>query len=138
MTGPRATGETKAPVQNLEVKMCAGSVFVGGFIMNSPCTFIIDTGADVTIMSHRIYTKLVNIEERKPLEMNASMRGIDGNEMPVLGKVTVPIALGERQSTRTVWVARIEENCILGADLHIRIRIVNRGTTMYLNVCFCK
>ena len=116
MTGPRTTGEAKAPVRNLEVKVCGGSVFVDGFIINSPCTFTIDTGADVTIMSHRVYTNLVNVEELQPPEMNESIRGIDGSEIPVLGKVAVTIGLGERRSTRTVWVARIEEDCILGTD----------------------
>ena len=117
MTGPRTTGEAKAPVRNLEVKVCGGSVFVDGFIINSPCTFTIDTGADVTIMSHRVYTNLVNVEELQPPEMNESVRGIEGSEIPVLGKVAVTIGLGERRSTRTVWVARIEEDCILGTDL---------------------
>ena len=110
------TGEAKAPVRNLEVKVCGGSVFVDGFIINSPCTFTIDTGTDLMIMSHHIYTNLVNIEELQPPEMNKSIRGIDGNEIPVLGKVAVTIGLGERRSTRTVWVAPIEEDCILGTD----------------------
>ena len=112
MAGPRTTGEAKTPVQNLEVEVCGGSVFVvDGFIINSPCTFTIDTGADVTIMSHRIYTNLLNVEELRPPEMNESIRGIDGNGIPVLGKVNaVTIGLGERRSTRTVWVAHIEED----------------------------
>ena len=96
--------------------MCEGSVFVDGFIINSPCTFTIDTGADVTIVSHRVYTNLVNVEELQPPEMNESIRGIDGSEIPVLGEVAVTTGLGERRSTRTVWVARIEEDCILGTD----------------------
>ena len=78
MTEPRTTSEAKAPERNLEVKVCGGSVLVDGFTINSPCTFTIDTGADVTIMSHRIYTNLMSIEELQPLEMNESIRGIDG------------------------------------------------------------
>ena len=62
-------------------------------------------------MSHRIYTNVLNVEELRPPEMNESIRGIDGNGIPVLGKVNaVTIGLGERRSTRTVWVARIEED----------------------------
>ena len=98
MTGPRTTGEAKASVRNLEVKVCGGSVFVDGFIINSPCTFTIDTGADVTIMSHGVYTNLVNVELQPP-KMNESIRVIDGSEIPVLGKVAVTIGLGERRST---------------------------------------
>ena len=116
MTGPGSTSEAKVPVRNFEVKVCGGSVFVDGFIMNSPCTFRIDTGADETIMSHRIYINLANVKELQPPEINKSIPGIDGKKIPVLGKVTVPIGLGERRSTRTVWVAHIQEDCILGTD----------------------
>ena len=70
MTGPGSTGEDKVPVRNLEVKVCGGSVFVDGFIMNSPCTFTIDTGADVTIISHRVYINLINVKELQPPEIN--------------------------------------------------------------------
>ena len=115
MTGPGSIGEDKVPVRNLEVKVCGGSVFVDGFIMNSPCTFTIDTGADVTIMSHRVYINLLNVKELQPPEINESIRRIDGNEIEVLKKVTVPIGLGERRSTRAVWVACIHglsELCI--------------------------
>ena len=114
MTGPRSSREAKTPGQNHEVKVCGSSAFVDGFIIKSPCAFTIDTSADVTIMSHLIYTCLVNVEELQPPEQR---RGIDGNEIPVLGKVTVPIGLDRRRSTRTVWVARMQEDCILGTDL---------------------
>ena len=114
--GPRSTDEANAPARNIEVKVCGGSVLVDGFIMNSPCSFTIDTGADVTIMSHRVYTGLKDAEGLQVPHLNESIRGIDGNEIPVLGKVAVLIGLGERRSTRTVWVARIQEDCILGTD----------------------
>ena len=112
----RETNHGRLDGANVEVKVCGGSVFVDGFIINSPCTFTIDTDADVRIMSHCVYTNLVNVEELQPPEMNESRRGIDGSEIPVLGKVAVTIGLGKRQATRTVWVARIEEDCILGTD----------------------
>lgn len=56
----------------------------------------------------------MNVEELQPSEIDES--GINGNEIPVLGKVTAPIGLGERRSRRTVWVARIQADCILGTD----------------------
>ena len=108
MTGPWSSREAKTPGQN-HVKVCGGSAFVDGFIIKSPCAFTIDTSADVTIMNHLIYTYLVNVEELQPPEQR---RGNDGNEIPVLGKVTVPIGLDRRRSTR----ARIQEDCILGTD----------------------
>ena len=70
-----------------------------------------------TVLILRIYVYTPTVEELQPPEINESIREIDGNEIPMLGKVTVPIGLRERRSSRTVWVvARIEENCILGTD----------------------
>ena len=116
MTGPRTTGEANGPTQNFEVNLCGGSVFVDGFIMNSPCTFTIDTGSDVTIMSYRVYSMLDVVEGLHGPKMSESISGVDGHKISVLGKVSALIGLGERRSIRTVWVARIQEDCILGTD----------------------
>jgi hypothetical protein len=44
------------------------------------------------------------------------IRGLDGQIIPVIGQVALEVALGETVSTMDVWVAHIQEECILGAD----------------------
>ena len=70
----------------------------------------------------------MNVEE---LQLPEQRRGMDENEIPVLAKVTVPIGLDRRLSTRTVWVARMQEDCILGTDF-----LREEGWVIdYLNSC---
>ena len=44
------------------------------------------------------------------------VRGLDGQVIPVIGRVTLEIRIGETTSKLEVWVASIQEECILGGD----------------------
>lgn len=57
MVGLEGQGSTseerkKAP---MEIKVCGGTLKVSGFVKNTPCEFVVDTGADVTILSSRVF-----------------------------------------------------------------------------------
>ena len=108
-----------APEGNRDVKVCGGLLTVTGFIHDVPCRFTIDTGADVTILSHRLYQVYDPLNETHGLEAsgeNEKLKGLNGHVIPVVGKTSLPLQLGERMSTHRVWIARIQEDCILGTD----------------------
>ena len=88
-----------------------------GFVAAHPVQFVIDTGADVTILSYRIYEKLHHTKEVKYFAgPDGSLKGLDGQRIEVLGTTTLQMSIGETTVRQHVWVARIKEDCILEAD----------------------
>ena len=88
-----------------------------GFVAAHPVQFVIDTGADVTIVSYRIYEELHHTKEVKHFAgPDGSLKGLDGQRIEVLGTTTLQMSIGETTVRQHVWVARIKEDCILGAD----------------------
>ena len=75
-----------------------------------------DTGADVTILSSRVFHKLKSNGLNKTTATEGVVRGLDGKIIPVTGRVTLEVTLGETKSELEVWIASIQEECILGAD----------------------
>ena len=119
MVGLKGRGSTtqeskKAPT---EIKVCGGTRKVSGFTGNVPCQFVVDTGADVTILSSRVFHKLDSAESIEDASNEGVVRGLDGQVIPVIGRgVTLEITIGEMSSKLEVWVASIQEECILGGD----------------------
>ena len=96
--------------------VCGGTLKVLGFTGNVPCQFVVDTGPDVTILSSRVFHKLDSAEGIEDASNEGVVRGLDGQVIPVIGRVTLEITIGETSSKLEVWVASIQEECILGGD----------------------
>ena len=93
MVGLKGRGSTsreskKAPT---EIKVCGGTLKVLGFTGNVPCQFVVDTGADVTILSSRVFHKLDSAEGIEDVSNEGVVRGLDGQVIPVIGRVTLEI-----------------------------------------------
>ena len=86
----------------LDIKVCGGTLKVAGFVENVPCQFVVDTGADVTILSSRVFHRLKSNGLIKTAAAEGVVRGLDGKIIPVTGRVRI---------------ASIQEECILGADV---------------------
>jgi predicted aspartyl protease len=78
--------------------------------------FVIDTGADVTILSYRVYKELNRLDEIERLTADGVLKGLDGGRIEVVGTATLDFFLGEICVRQQVWIAEIKEDCILGAD----------------------
>jgi hypothetical protein len=50
------------------------------------------------------------------LTTDGALKGLDGQRIEVLGTTTLNFSLGEICSRQQVWIAKIKEDCILGAD----------------------
>jgi type 1 fimbria pilin len=81
----------KAP---MEIKVCGGTLKVSGFIKNTPCQFVVDTGADVTTLSYRVFHKLDSTAAVKTVSTDGVIRGLDGQIIPVIGRVALEVTLG--------------------------------------------
>ena len=88
-----------------------------GFVAAHPVQFLIDTGADATILSYRVYEELHRASQVEHFASpDGSLKGLDGQRIEVLGATTLQMSIGETTSWQHVWVARIKEDCILGAE----------------------
>ena len=87
------------------------------FIAAHPVQFVIDTGADVTILSYRVYKELNRLDEIERLTADGVFKGLDGGRTEVVGTATLDFYLGEICVRQQVWIAEIKEDCILGADV---------------------
>ena len=79
-------------------------------------TFLVDTGANVTIVKPSVFNK-IPASERPPLDqVETSMLLANGSSLPFRGPERFRIQLGEEQVLHDVWVAEIELDGIIGMD----------------------
>ncbi len=113
-------------------------------IVAHPVQFVIDTGADVTILSYRVYQELNWLDEIERLTADGILKGLDGGKIEVVGTATLEFYLGEICVRQQVWIAQIKEDCILGADFLMKqesvidylqnvLRIGSTEVSMYAN-----
>lgn len=89
---------------------------VKGHVSGVQVTFLVDTGANVTIVKPSLLNR-INAPERPPLErVETSMLLADGSSLPFLGRGHFHICLGEEEVFHDVWVAEIELDGIIGMD----------------------
>ena len=81
---------------------------------------VIDTGAEVTVMSETLYNSLpaeqyihVHTHEKSRILVSAE----EGKEMGSRGIVRVPLKLGEEEFAWPVYIAPIADELLLGCDL---------------------
>ena len=95
-----------------------------GFIAAHPVQFVIDTGADVTILSYRVYKELNRLDEIERLTADSVLKGLDGGRIEVVWTGTLDFYLVEICVQQQVWIAEIKEDCILGADFLMKQKCV--------------
>ena len=79
-------------------------------------TFVVDTGANVTIVKPSVFNK-IPASERPPLDqVETSMLLADGSSLPFLGRGRFRTQLGEEQMLHVVWVTEIGLDGIIGMD----------------------
>ena len=80
------------------------SKVVSGAIGNTPCDFIIDTWSNITIL------------HPDSILRPTFLRTVIGESVPVRGKTTVKMRLGNYEADHVIWVADIVDKCIVGLD----------------------
>lgn len=85
---PAATSDTKLPVVQPEVKHVAGiggGPLVNGSILGAEVTFLVDSGADVTILSPAALSRIPKLPLLTLEEVETNMLLADGSSLPFLG-----------------------------------------------------
>ena len=86
---------------------------VSGTIDGNHCMLTIDTGSTITIVRPDILSR----EKREHLQpVSGWLRTVTGEKVPFRGKSELTLQIGSTTATQQIWVADIQDGCILGMD----------------------
>ena len=86
---------------------------VSGTIDGNHCMLTIDTGSTITIIRPDILSR----EKREHLQpVSGWLRTVTGEKVPFRGKSELTLQIGSTTATQQIWVADIQDGCILGMD----------------------
>ena len=86
---------------------------VPGTIDGNHCIFTIDTGSTITIVRPDVLPR----EKKESLQpVSGWLRTVTGERVPFRGKSELTMQIGSTRATQHIWVADIQEQCILGMD----------------------
>ena len=83
---------------------------VQGFVDGQPCQMTIDTGAEGTFVRPDF------VDTRNLLEAKQQLCGVTGHCTSLRGPVEVRIGVGSSELLLPVYVADVEDSCLLGLD----------------------
>ena len=92
------------------------SLFVPGTIERVPVSMLIDSGAAVTVISPRIYAKMLAQVKKRLTATKWCVRSAGGDNLSVEGQVELKLQTSQSAWPLTALVADIEEDGILGMD----------------------
>ena len=104
-------------IRRQKPKYCG--VYVAGKIENQDIAFTVDTGATRTILSYKTYEK-IPLAKRPDLTLKPShtvMTNADGGKIHNHGKAVFQLQLGPLCFEKSLLVADIEDEVLLGADI---------------------
>ena len=119
-TPPRAESEKlsrqiSTPTENLTTSVVHGAEnpFAVGSVEDHPCHLTIDTGSNISIIRPDVLSK-----QKQTLiqPVSQSIRTVTGEKVPIQGKGDLCVKIGSQEGVHPMWVADIQDECILGLD----------------------
>ena len=117
---PRAESEklprqswTQSENSKTSVVHGAENPFVVGSVKDHPCHLTIDTGSNISIIRPDVLSK-----QRQTFIQPVSqfICNVTGEKVTIQGKGDLRIKMGSQEAVHPVWVADIQDECILGLD----------------------
>ena len=97
-----------------DIKMRNDGIYVIGKIENTKVSMLMDTGANLTIISNEFFEKLGTKPQIKPASIK--LTSASGDNIPVKGQCTVEMCLEDLKIPQKIIVAKIKNPCILGLN----------------------
>ncbi len=98
------------------MKDLGDGLYIKGLVQKVPVIFTADTGASKTIVSSKVYDRMVE-GDRPELRRSACLRGADGSLIKEKGKAPFKLTLGPLEIVSEAIVADIEDDALLGYDV---------------------
>ena len=117
---------------------------VTGSVFGVEVTFLVDTGANVTILKPSVVNKIPVLERPSLERVDTTILLANGSSLPFQGRGHFSIRIGDQQVEHDKWVAEIELDGIIGMDFfkkHNCRLILGQGRselTLSGNVTGCK
>ena len=93
------------------------SYFVLGKVFSSPVSFLVDTGAGVSLLRGDVWDKVAPSNCKKKLQTANSLVGVDGIPLQLRGTASVKISVGNLTICHNFVIAdKITAEAILGMD----------------------
>ncbi|XP_063427928.1 uncharacterized protein LOC134711320 [Mytilus trossulus] len=107
-------GENNVCIDRVESAVIQTSVRINDYELKA----VIDTGAEVTVLSEKVYR---NLAKEHHLELKTATRGLlvaeEGKKMSATGITEIEMSLGPLRFTWPVYVAPLNDDLLLGCDI---------------------
>ena len=85
---------------------------VSGSVGGYECNLTVDTGSDISI----VHPDILKDQQVETLPVTPSFRTVTGEKAPMKGKCNLTVKIGSTEVSQPMWVADIQDPCILGTD----------------------
>ena len=89
------------------------NLFVAGSVEEHPCRITIDTGSNISIIRPDVLSEQ---EQTHIQPVSQSIRTVTGEKAPIQGKGDLHVRIGSQEAVHPMWIADIQDECILGVD----------------------
>ena len=93
-------------------------IYVKGHVETVDIVYTVDTGASATLVSSRVFDE-IPVEQKPQLDCEKlpKFMGPSGDAIHILGRATLKLSIGKMEISKSVTIADIHDDCLLGADI---------------------
>ena len=95
---------------------CADGLYVTVHVQGMPVDFLVDTGANITIVKSSVWERIPQFKRPMLEDMEVKMILVNGGCAPFVGRGVFTLRVADQEAEHRTWVANIQLDGILGLD----------------------